>query len=133
MRYVKLAVRGQGNLSAATARQYVAAAKARSGNAEGKVVMTAPDAAGTYFMVFHNHAHASHFIDIARPRGVRLESLMSLPDGVEIRETPRRPRPSAGPAGTEEILVIFLEGAADVLDLLLRPPGSGRRPGDGGK
>jgi hypothetical protein len=124
MRYVKLSNTGEGGLPMDRARQFMVAAKSTVGT-PGEMQITEPRADGTYFLAFANHAHATRFIEIARPRGVRLESLMKLPDGVTIRLKPQRQQTP----GTEEIVVILLEGAADVLDILFgKPP---RRPGNG--
>lgn len=125
MRYVRLTATGDGSMSAADARRYVAMAKTRSGNVAGEVMMTAPDSNGTYFVAFGNHAHATHFIDLARPRGIRLESLTELPPGITLQRRPRAQQPQPG---AEEIVVILLDGATDILEALFRRPG---RPGNG--
>ncbi len=133
MRYVKLCNTGEGSLSTTDARRFVTVAKTQSGNRVGEVMMTAPDKAGTYFVAFANHAHATHFIEVARPRGVRLESLLELPTGITLRRAPQQPRRPGSGSVDEEVLTIVLVGAAEVLSALFGKPGGGPGRRSGGR
>lgn len=122
MRYVKLSTTGEGSLSMDRARQYMTAARTAVGT-PGEMQITQPQPDGVYFLAFANHAHATRFVEIARSRGARLESLMQLPEGVTIC---RRPQQQA--SGGEQIIIAVLGAADGLLDLLFRGPG---KPGAG--
>lgn len=85
MKYVRLSTR-PGGMAHDVAREQMAAARRRTGTA-GRLMLTPPDTAGSYYAVFEVPAHAQEFVRFCESHRVSpCELLDALPDGATVRE-----------------------------------------------